>query len=201
MARNPSRIPSNASPPAAEPSTTYGRHHPGSLNSTDHTFANAALIAQFARRAGAGTSSRTRRLTTCACVSTYRRIACSWAALKSGNRARRSWSTQMPTGTDRTIVINAVLRNPATSVCRSAFQNRENLAERPWAFMAFVCPCHSSSPPISSAHTATPAPNAPSPQTAPTPPPPDRKSLLSSPPHPQSTHASSPCARRAEARR
>ena len=31
------------------------------------------------------------------------------------------------------------------------------------------------------------------------PPPPDRKSLLSSPPHPQSTHASSPCARRAEA--
>ena len=54
VARNPSRIPSKASPPAAEPSTTYGRHHPGSLNSTDHTFANAALIAQFARRAGAG---------------------------------------------------------------------------------------------------------------------------------------------------
>jgi hypothetical protein len=33
------------------------------------------------------------------------------------------------------------------------------------------------------------------------PPPPDRKSLLSSPPHPQSAHASSPCGRRAEARR
>ena len=79
-----------ASPPAAEPSTTYGRHQPGSLNSTDHTFANAALIAQFARRAGAGTFSRTRGLTTCACVSTCRRIACSWAALKSGNRAHRS---------------------------------------------------------------------------------------------------------------
>jgi hypothetical protein len=34
--------------------TTYGKHQPGSLNSTDHTFANAALIAQLARRAGAG---------------------------------------------------------------------------------------------------------------------------------------------------
>ena len=40
--------------PTAEPSTTNGKHHPGSLNSTDHTFANAALIAQFARTAGAG---------------------------------------------------------------------------------------------------------------------------------------------------
>jgi hypothetical protein len=54
--------------------------------------------------------------------------------------------------------------------------------------------------PVEIYHAATQAPNAPSPQTAPTPPPPARTSRCNSPPRLRSARAASRCGRRAGAR-